>query len=488
MKEKRTAIKAVAWSGIERLCVQGFSFILSLIIARLLTPADYGVVAMLSIFMAISGTLIDAGFSNALIQKNNPTNKDYSTVFYFNLLIGLILYFSLYFSAPLIAKFYNQPILTNITRVISLNLLINSLAVVQRAKLSITLNFKHQAYASIVSVVISGGVGLYLAFTGFGAWALVIQSVTGSIISTFILWIMAKWWPLFVFSLDSFKSLFNYGSKILLAQLSHTIYTNIFNVIIGKVYKSADLGFFNRGQSLALLIPNNLANILGRVFFPSLCKVSNDVEQVSSLYFRYLNIASFLIFPLMLGLCVLGGPLIFVILGEKWMPAVPVMRILCIAYTFEFIMTANYNLLSARGKSNYVLVSEIIKKVIGLSILFIMLNISFIAISFGILIYCILDILITNIFIRKTIYITLGMIFQSVSKNLIATLIMIIFIISIIYVFGERSYISLVFGSLIGAVSYIATAKLMKLDAMSWIWQNIISKVFSRLKAKTSIS
>lgn len=477
MKEKGTAIKAVVWSGIERISVQGISFVLSLIIARLLTPADYGVVAMLSIFLAISSTLVDAGFSNALIQKNNPTQEDYSTVFYFNLAIGVVMYLGMYFSAPFIAEFYSQPILTDVTRIISFNLLINSINVVQRAKLTINLNFKNQAIASISSMVVGGVVGLYMAFNGYGVWSLVFQSVISSIVSTVILWILAHWVPSWSFSLDSFKSLFGYGSKILLAQLSHTTFTNLYNVIIGKVYKSSDLGFFNRGQSMALIIPNNLANIIGRVFFPSICRVSNDENELKSIYYKYLNIASFVIMPLMTGLSVLAGSLVYIILGEKWMPAVPVMRILCIAYMFEFVLSANFNVLSARGKSNLVLVSEILKKIIGICILLVMLKISFIAISYGILIYSILDIIITNLFIRRTVSITLKGMLLAVYKNIFASLLMVALILVVSFIFGTKSIFTLVGGIVIGGLSYILIAKYMKLEALSWLSTNVLSKI-----------
>ncbi len=245
---KQKTISGVLWSCVERFSVQGIQFVIMVII---LLPSDYGMIGMLAIFIAIAQTLIDSGFSNALIQKKDRSEIDYSTVFYFNIVVGIILYFILFFSSPLIARFYNTPELTGLTRVLALNLFINSLAVVQRAILSIKIDFKTQAKASFSAAIISGIVGIVMAYTGFGVWSLAVQTVLNAFVNTVLLWIFSKWIPLKVFSFESFKKLFAFGSKLLASRLLDTIYRNIYTIVIGKKFASTDLGYFTRADQFA---------------------------------------------------------------------------------------------------------------------------------------------------------------------------------------------------------------------------------------------
>ena len=248
---KQKTISGVLWSCVERFSVQGIQFVIMVIMARILLPSDYGMIGMLAIFIAIAQTLIDSGFSNALIQKKDRSEIDYSTVFYFNIVVGIILYFILFFSSPLIARFYNTPELTGLTRVLALNLFINSLAVVQRAILSIKIDFKTQAKASFSAAIISGIVGIVMAYTGFGVWSLAVQTVLNAFVNTVLLWIFSKWIPLKVFSFESFKKLFAFGSKLLASGLLDTIYRNIYTIVIGKKFASTDLGYFTRADQFA---------------------------------------------------------------------------------------------------------------------------------------------------------------------------------------------------------------------------------------------
>ena len=245
---KQKTISGVLWSCVERFSVQGIQFVIMVII---LLPSDYGMIGMLAIFIAIAQTLIDSGFSNALIQKKDRSEIDYSTVFYFNIAVGIVLYFILFFSSPLIARFYNTPELTGLTRVLALNLFINSLAVVQRAILSIKIDFKTQAKASFSAAIISGIVGIVMAYTGFGVWSLAVQTVLNAFVNTVLLWIFSKWIPLKVFSFESFKKLFAFGSKLLASGLLDTIYRNIYTIVIGKKFASTDLGYFTRADQFA---------------------------------------------------------------------------------------------------------------------------------------------------------------------------------------------------------------------------------------------
>lgn len=246
---KTKAVKSVMWSSIERFSVQGIQFILSIVIARLVTPSEYGLIAMLSIFLAIAQTFIDSGFSNALIQKQGRTETDNSTVFYFNIAVSIIVYGMLYGAAPFIADFYKEPLLTTVTRWIGLNIIISAFSIVQRAILIIKLDFKTQAKASLIAVILSGGVGIAFAYYGYGVWALVIQAIASNFINTFLLWIFAKWTPAFRYSWQSFRTLFAFGSKLLLSGLLHTIYMNLYSLVIGKKFSAVEVGYFNRAST-----------------------------------------------------------------------------------------------------------------------------------------------------------------------------------------------------------------------------------------------
>ena len=231
---KGSATNGMAWTLIERLSVQVCQFVIGVVLARLLMPSDYGIVGMLAIFMAVAQSLLDSGFNRALIQKKDRTDLDYSTVFYFNLAISIVLYAALYVSAPFIAQFYRTPALTNVSRVVSLSIIVNSFSLVQTAKLTVELNFRLQSIVSIISVVASGALGIVLAYLGFGVWALVAQSLSSAIIRSFVLWILSHWRPIIAFSKDSFKSLFSFGSKLLIGDLIHTVYTNMYTLVISN--------------------------------------------------------------------------------------------------------------------------------------------------------------------------------------------------------------------------------------------------------------
>ena len=360
---KQEAAKGFLWSAVERFSVQGLQFFIGLVLARLLLPSDYGLVGMLAIFLAISQTFVDSGFSSALIQKKDRTEIDYSTAFFFNIGVGLFFYLILFFTAPLIAKFYNTPELTSLTKVIGLNVFITSLAVVQRAKLTIKLDFKTQAKASLTSVFIGGCVGIAMAYKGYGVWALVVQSLLRNGLNTIFLWFLSKWMPKAVFSKDSFKELFSFGSKLLGAGLLDTIYRNIYLIIIGKIFSARELGFYTRAQQFQKMPSQNITGIISRVAFPVLSSIQDDDEKLIKAYSSFIRLSAFVVFPLMIGLAVVAEPLIRLILTEKWMPTVPLLQLLCIAGMLYPVHAINLNILNVKGRSDLFLKLEIIKKI-----------------------------------------------------------------------------------------------------------------------------
>lgn len=400
---KHQAVKGVMWSAVERFSVQGIQFVLTIIIARLVLPSEYGLIAMLSIFLAIAQTFVDSGFSNALIQKKDRTEVDFSTVFYFNIFIAFVAYGVLFVSAPSIASFYKEPALTTVTRWVGLSLILNGLSVVQRAKLTVRVDFRTQAKASLVAVIISGLIGVLLAYQGYGVWALVFQTLSSSFLNTLLLWTFAKWLPLWCFSWVSFKSLFSFGSKLLLSGLLHTIYINLYSLVIGRRYSAMDVGFYNRSYQLAGFPSINIVGIITRAIYPLQCEMQDDDERLNASFIQYLRMSCYIIFPLMTVLGVLAEPLVRLLLTDKWLPSAELLSILCFAYMWYPVMVINNQILNVKGRSDYFLRAEIIKKVVAIGILCATLPFGVRVLCWGIVLYNFLDMGIIIYYSRKVI-------------------------------------------------------------------------------------
>lgn len=314
------------------------------------------------VFLAISQVFIDSGFSTALIQKKDRTETDYATVFYFNVVLGILLYGLLFAGAPLISRFYHQPELVRITRIWGINVIFISLAVVQRAKLTIQVDFKTQAKASFLSVVLSGITGIVWAYEGYGVWALVVQTLLNNALNTLLLWVYARWIPLRQFSTESFTRLFGFGSKLLGAGILDTIYKNLYPLIIGKLFSSAALGYYTRADQFCQLPSSNVTGIIQRVTFPVLCELQEDKEKLKQVYRKFVQMTALVIFPLMLGLAAVSVPAIRLILTDKWLPSALMLQLLCLSGMLYPIHALNLNLLNVKGRSDLFLRLEIIKK------------------------------------------------------------------------------------------------------------------------------
>ena len=364
MSLKQKAITGVVWSAIENFAAKGVQFILGIVLARILVPEDYGLIGMIMVFLAISATFIDSGFSKALIQKKNRDEKDFSTVFYFNIAIAVCFYLILFFSAPLIANFYDQQVLVSIVRVIGLIVIINSFAVVQRSKFTINIDFKTQTKASLLSIVISGLFGIYLAYSGYGVWALVVQALIRAALNVGALWYFSKWIPRDGFHYNRFKSLFSFGSKLLLSRLIDTVYKNIYLIVIGKLFSTAELGFYTRAKQLNDFPSANITSILQRVTFPLLSGIQDDNIRLKENYRLIIKLSALIVFPLMMGLAALAEPIVLIILTEKWLNSVWMLQLLCFAGMWYPIHSLNLSILNVKGRSDLFLRLEIIKKVI----------------------------------------------------------------------------------------------------------------------------
>lgn len=465
---KKKTIKGFLWSAVERFSVQGLQFLMGLVLARLLLPSDYGLVGMLAIFLAISQTFVDSGFSSALIQKKNRTETDYSTTFFFNIGIGLFFYLILFFSAPLIADFYDTPQLTSLTKVIGLNVFIISLAVVQRAKLTIKLDFKTQAKASFTSVFIGGCIGIVMAYKGYGVWALVIQSLIQNGLNTLFLWFLSKWMPKAVFSKSSFKELFSFGSKLLSAGLLDTIFLNIYLLVIGKLFSARELGFYTRAQQFQKMPSQNITGIINRVIFPVLSSIQDDDDKLIKAYSTFIRLSAFIVFPLMIGLAVVAEPLIRLILTEKWMLTVPLLQLLCIAGMLYPVHAINLNILNVKGRSDLFLKLEIIKKVfITIAIL--------ITFSFGVKVMVIGQIFTSLISFFVNTHYSSKMINYGAWKQIkdmlpiiIITLLMAIGVYMAMLIVGCDA-LKLLIGIVVGIIIYFVSAKIGKFNELNEI-------------------
>ena len=435
--------------------------------ARILTPEDYGLVGMLTIFIAVSQSLIDSGFSQALIRKQDRSEIDNSTVFYFNIGVGAILYLILFFSAPLIASFYNEPQLIPITRLIGLSLVFNSLAVVQRALLTINLDFKTQAKASFVGALLSGIVGIGMAYFGFGVWAIVWQQITNLFIITVLLWILSNWMPILAYSWKSFRELFSFGSKLLASGLLNTIFNNIYLIIIGKFFKASDLGFYTRSHQFTDFASSNITGIFQRVTYPVLCTIQNDNKRLRDAYRKLLKTSAFIIFPLMMGLSAVAKPMVVSFLTEKWIFSALIIQILCFAQMWYPVHAINLNLLQVKGRSDLFLRLEIIKKIITVVILCITLPLGLIPMCIGMIVNSLVALVINTHYTGQLI--NLGFFRQM--KDLMPTLLLSFAVGTIVYItvtyIPMQSWLALSVGVIEGVILYTGLAKLLRFSEFS---------------------
>ena len=384
---RQQTISGVKWSSVEKFSTQGIHFIISLILARLLTPEDFGTVGMTAVFLEICNTFLDSGFGKALAQKKDRTQVDYSTVFYFNLIVSIVCYTLLFLAAPLIANFFKTPVLCSILRVQSLVLFTHAFMHIQSTILTIKLDFKNLAIRTLISAAIGGVAGIILAYMGFGVWAIVWQGLIGSTASMIFLWTFCGWKPSLVFSHDSFVKLFKFGGNILGASLLNTIYRNLTSMVIGRFYTSADLGVYSRGVQFAKMPFNTIMGILGKVTFPILAKIQDDREKLLEVYRKYIFSTSTIIFICCTTLAACAKPLILLLLTNKWEGAIVYLQIFCIAVMFDHITAINMNLIQAVGKSKLYFKAEIIKKIIGVAILCVSVKFGVIAIALSKIVY-----------------------------------------------------------------------------------------------------
>lgn len=370
---KTKTILGLFWTFSDLIMNQGIQFVIQIILARLLLPEDFGLIGMITIVIAVSNSIIDSGFANALIREKNVTQKDYSTVFYFNLIMSLVIYMIIFFSAPEISSFFAEERLIKILRILALTLIFNSLGLVQRTILTKKMDFKMQTKISIVASVSSGIIAVIFAFIGFGVWSLVIRTVFMSLVQSILLFKLNKWIPSLEFDTNSFEKFFRFGSKLLVSGLINTIYNNVYYLIIGKGFSALELGYYTNASKLKDTVTQSITTAIQKVSYPVLSNINTNDEKLKYSYKKILKSAAFIIFPVIMGLASVASPLIKSLFGEKWIPSISYFQILCFEGLLFPIHAINLNVLQVKGRSDLFLKLEIIKKIVSLIIIGIIL-------------------------------------------------------------------------------------------------------------------
>ena len=380
---KDKVFTSLIWKLMERSGTQGIQFVVQIILARLLLPSDYGMIALVMIFILLANVLIQKGFNTSLVQKKEADEVDFSSVLYLSLIVSGLLIILLFFLSPYIASFYREPRLVLILRVLSLTMFFGAFNSIQNAYVIKHMMFKKLFFSSLGAIFVSGLVGIVAALAGLGVWALVFQQLTNQLMITCILWFTVKWRPRLVFSLKAVKSLFSFGWKLLASSLLNELYVNLRTLIIGRVFSPTMLGFYNRGQQFPQFIVTNIDGSIQAVMLPTLSAHQNDIKRVREMVRRSIVTSSFIMFPMMVGLAVIAEPLVKLLLTEKWSPAVPFLQLFCVQYAIMPIHTANLQAINALGRSDIFLKLEVIKKIVGITIILVTLPYGIYALAVG---------------------------------------------------------------------------------------------------------
>ena len=463
----RTLVNFI-WRFAERCGAQLVTFIVSIVLARILSPSDYGTIALVTVFTTILQVFIDSGLSTALIQKKDADDLDFSSVFYFNFIVCLILYIIMFVSAPCIADFYKDSNLITIIRVISLTLIISGVKGVQQSYVSRNMLFKRFFFSTLGGTIFSAVLGIIMAYAGFGVWTIVFQQLSNNAIDTLILWITVKWRPIKKFSWIRLKHLLSFGWKMLASSLLDTVYNNLRNMIIGKLYTSADLAFYNQGDKFPKLIVTNINTSIDSVLLPTMSNEQDNHVRVKDMTRRAIKISTYIMAPLMIGLAFCARPIVQLVLTDKWLPCVPYLQIFCVSYLFWPIHTANLNAIKAMGRSDLFLKIEIIKKFIGMILLIITMNISVMAMAYSLLISGLISQIINswpNRYLLKYSYIDQ---IKDILPNIVMALIMGGFVYFISYL-NLPILVSLVVQILSGGIIYLILSILTKNDSFIYL-------------------
>ncbi|ANU27617.1 lipopolysaccharide biosynthesis protein [Planococcus versutus] len=473
---KKKTISGLLWSFGDMIGNQGIQFIIQIILARLLTPADFGLIGMILVFVALSNSLVDSGFTQALIRDQKANQTDYSTVFYFNLVVSIFIYGILFFSAPLISNFFDQSQLKSIIRVLTLGVIINAFSIIPRAMFTKEVNFKVQAKVNVAASVLSGIVAVAMAFVGFGVWSLVVRMLALNLVQALLLVFTRRWMPSLAFSMASFKRLFGFGWKLLVSGLIDTTYNNIYYLIIGKQYSAGALGYYTNASKFSDVATQSLTATIQRVTYPVLSGIQDQEERLKRSFKKVIKLSGFLIFPLMVGLAAVAEPLVFLIFGEKWMTMVPYFQLLCIASMLYPIHALNLNILQVKGRSDLFLYLEIIKTIIPTILIVVV-----IWMDWGITLLVATIVLDSHLSLFINIYFSGREIAYGIKEQVLDLLPIymislgmgaIVYGVGAVVPFAELLTLLLQVG--IGAVLYITVSKLLKIEEFATVYELLL--------------
>lgn len=472
--DNKNVVNNFIWRFAERCGAQAVTLIVSIVLARILAPGDFGTVSLVMVFTTIMQVFVDSGLGTALIQKKDADDLDFSSVFYFNFAVCLILYAVMFMAAPLIAGFYNDTSLTSIIRVISLTIIISGVKGIQQSYVSRNMLFKRFFFATLGGTIFSACLGIGMAYAGCGVWSIVAQQLSNTAIDTLILWITVKWRPKKMFSWKCLKGLLSYGWKLLISSLLDTVYNNLRNLIIGKIYTSADLAYYNQGDKFPKVIVTNVNASIDSVLLPSMAGEQDHCDRVKSMTRRAIKTSTYIMAPLMMGLMFCAEPVVKLLLTDKWLPCVPYLRIFCFTYMFWPIHTANLNAIKAMGRSDLFLKLEIVKKIMGLMLLLLTMKISVMAMAYSLIVSGICSQVINSWPNWKLLDYNYFEQLRDILPSIVIALLMGI----IVYFVGllRLPTIIIIFVQIIaGAVIYIGTSALLHLEEFEYLFGMIKS-------------
>ena len=474
---KWKTITGAIWKLAERISAQLVNFIVSIILARLLLPEDYGIIALVSVFITICDKLVVSGFATSLIQKKDADNIDFSTVFFFSLSMSAVLYAALFFGAPLIADFYSaydRELLIWVIRAMGVQIIITAINSVQSAYVSRTMQFKKTLWSTLISTVLSAAVGITIALNGGGVWALVAQYCVQAFATMVVLWIVVRWRPQLVFSFKRFKSLFSYGWKIFVASIIKVLYNDLRSIIIGKAYTPADLAFYNKGQSFPQIIESNIAGTIDSVLFPAISRKQDSKEEMLAILRRAIKTCTYVLMPMLMGLAAVASPLVEILLTDKWLECVPYMQIICFTFMFMPIEVDNLQAIKAIGRSDLALKLEIIKKVVGVVLLVASIPFGVKAIALSMLVGAIINAIVDAVPNRKLLGYKFSQQIIDILPNLLISLAMFALVYSMSFV-SLNIYLLLAIQVISGVAIYVLLSLIFKIESFKYLCNTLKS-------------
>jgi len=467
---KGKTIAGLFWTFAERIGAQLVSFVVSIVLARLLMPEEYGIIAIVWVFINICNVFVNSGFGRSLIQKKNADDLDFSSVFWFSMAMSLVLYAGLFAAAPWIARYYEMELLAPVLRVMGLRLIVAAFNTVQKAKVSREMQFKKFFFSTIGGTLVSAVVGIAMAYLGFGVWALVAQELTNVAIDTAILFITIKWRPRLMFSLERMKSLFHYGWKVLVSSLIDTLYEDFRSLYIGKLYTAQDLAYYTRGKQFPHLLVDNVNTSIASVLFPAISAAQGDPDAVKAMARRAMKTSSYVLTPMLVGLAAVAEPLIVLLLTEKWLPSVPFLQIICISCALLPLQTANVQAINAVGRSDITLKLSIIKKSFGLVMIVVFTRISVKAMALAGVATGVFSLLVNVFPNRKLIDYGLKEQLRDVVPNWLLSAAMLV-LVRLVHLLGLSVIPELIVMVLVGVVSYVAMSVIFRVESFTYIWK-----------------